>query len=119
MIVADTLQKVNTFLKYHDDENNWRNNESNYDKMYEILSKYGDESEDVGTVFERATPEDQDRMIELIKPGPEIGSIDWFRDLYHSNVIEKVNGRQYAEGFSDALFALAELGYDTRELIGD
>ena len=118
-IVAESL--VDTFMRYHEDENNASRNADGFDKMYEILDKYGDESEDVDVVFMRATPEDQQKMIDLIDPGPEVGSVNWFRNLYHSNVIEKINGRQYAEGFQDALFALSELGYEDeiRELMGD
>lgn len=116
-----TASLLDTFMKYHEDEDNYSRNRDGFDKMYEILNHYGNEDEDVDVVFSRATPADQERMVALINPGPEVGSVDWFRDLYHRNVIEKMNGRQYAEGFQDALFALSELGYvdEIRELIGD
>lgn len=118
-VVAESL--VDTFMRYHEDENNASRNANGFDKMYEILDKYGDESEDVDVVFMRATPEDQQKMIDLINPGPEVGSIDWFRNLYNDVVVKKDSGRQYAEGFQDALFALSEMGYldMIRELIGD
>ena len=59
---------LDEFMKYHEDLNNYENNRSGFDKMYEILDKYGTENEDVDTVFVRAPYQDQKRMIELIKP---------------------------------------------------
>jgi len=116
-----TASLLDTFMKYHEDADNYSRNRDGFDKMYEILDHYGNENEDVDVVFSRATPADQERMVQLIKPDPEVGSVEWFQNLYHSNVIEKLNGRQYAEGFSDALFALSEMGYEDeiRKLIGD
>lgn len=59
--------KVNEFLKYHDDPENYYRNSDKFDQMYKILNKYGNEDEDVGTVFKRASAEDQDKMLNLIK----------------------------------------------------
>ena len=56
------------FLRYHEDADNYRNNEAGFNKMYTILDKYGTEDEDVDELFERATEADQIRMINLIKP---------------------------------------------------
>ena len=55
------------FLRYHEDADNYRNNEAGFNKMYTILDKYGSDDEDVDVLFERATDADQIRMINLIK----------------------------------------------------
>lgn len=56
------------FLKYHEDADNFRANQSGFDAMYEILSKYGDPDEYVDEVFKRAPREEQLKMVSLITP---------------------------------------------------
>lgn len=48
---------VDTFLRYHDDPNNYPNNEDNFDKMYAILEKYDDSNgnDTVDVAFNKAT----------------------------------------------------------------
>ena len=58
---------VDTFMKFHEDLDNYRNKPEVFDEIYEILDKYGDESEDVDVVFKRATPEDQRKLMALIQ----------------------------------------------------
>ena len=65
-ITASSL--VDEFKKYHDLPYNYEDNRDGFNKMYNILDKYGTEDEDVYTVFKRATEADQKRMVELIKP---------------------------------------------------
>lgn len=65
-VLAST--KVDEFMRYHEDPDNYGINSGSFDRMYSILDKYGDASEDVDVVFRRATEEDQDRMIDLIRP---------------------------------------------------
>lgn len=62
----DDLTEV--FLKYHEDADNFRANQSGFDAMYEILSKYGDIDEYVDEVFKRAPREEQLKMVSLITP---------------------------------------------------
>ena len=62
----DDLTEV--FLKYHEDADNFRANQSGFDAMYEILSKYGDPDEYVDEVFKRAPREEQLKMVSLITP---------------------------------------------------
>lgn len=64
---------VDTFLRYHDDAENYRNQEVNYDELYDRLSKYakpGENPEDmnVDELFVRATPAEQASMVRLISP---------------------------------------------------
>lgn len=63
-----TSTLVEEFMKYHEDGDNYRNNEIGFDQMYEILDQYGDASEDVNVVFDRASEEDKQKMIDLIRP---------------------------------------------------
>ena len=64
---------VDTFLRYHDDAENYKNQEVNYDELYDRLSKYakpGENPEDmnVDELFVRATPAEQASMVRLISP---------------------------------------------------
>ena len=64
---------VDTFLRYHDDAENYKNQEVNYDELYDRLSKYakpGENPEDmnVDELFVRATPAEQAYMVRLISP---------------------------------------------------
>ena len=102
---------VDTFLQYHEDENNPNLDNGKFDEMYEILSKYGDENENVDVVFERATPEDQRAMINLIsynKPA-RFGSDGYCRELYYSALEGDAYDNRYANqavvDVFEALFA--------------
>lgn len=59
---------VELFLKYHDDYDNYKNNEAGFNSMYNILSKYGNQDEEVDTVFLRAPYSEQIEMVQLIEP---------------------------------------------------
>ena len=64
---------VDTFLRYHDDAENYKNQEVNYEELYDRLSKYakpGENPEDmyVDELFVRATPAEQVSMVRLISP---------------------------------------------------
>lgn len=64
-IESSTL--LDEFMAYHEDPDNYRTNEAGFEKMYEILDKYGTEDEDVDEIFNRASEADQIRMVNLIK----------------------------------------------------
>lgn len=71
MSIADSLTRtygVDDFLKWHDDATNYQYQQDNFEQMYAILDKYGSEDEAVDEVFKRATPEDQKKMLDLIRP---------------------------------------------------
>lgn len=68
----DSDELLELFLKYHEDLDNYRDNPEAFDRMYEILDKYGDEDEDVNKVFVRAPYEDQVKMVNLITPSNDI-----------------------------------------------
>lgn len=100
--------KLDTFLKYHDDESNYYNNESGFEKMYEILEKYDDSNgnDTVDVPFLKATPEDQDKMIELIKPAPRRSTPGYAKAMYHNAIHNGYEDRNYNEGIIDAFDAL-------------
>lgn len=112
--------KVDTFLRYHDDETNWANNKEGFEKMYSILNKYDDSNgnDTVDIPFEKATPEDQDRMIELIVPKPKFGQpgyakrLVWYAEnpeLSADNYFENLSS-DYCEGVVDVVKALIAEG---------
>lgn len=105
--------RVEEFMRYHEDQNNPNIDNGNFDEMYEILEQYGDENEDVDVVFNRATPEDQDKMIALIKPRPKFGSKEYARNMYYDALecnIENA-GPDYCRGVVDAIEALFAGGW--------
>ena len=109
---------VDTFMKYHEDENNYYDNPDGFDKMYEILSKYGDESEDVDVVFKKASPDDQRLMVALIKPRPRHPGERGYAKYFYNAVINGEFGdasRDYAIGVEDLFHALVSEGYIDRE----
>jgi len=64
---------VDTFVRYHDDPENYDHQRVNYDELYDKLSKYakpGENPEDmnVDELFVRATPAEQEAMVRLISP---------------------------------------------------
>lgn len=113
--------KVDLFLKYHDDENNWRNNQDGFDKMYEILEQYDDSNgnDPVDVAFEKATSEDQDRMLELITPKAKFGQpgyalrlFNYASDPRHStDTFFEHLSRDYCEGVVDTIKCLLAEGY--------
>ena len=112
--------KLDTFLRYHDDDNNYQNNPEGFHKMYEILRKYetpdeeDEEEEDtVDVPFLAATPEDQDRMIALIKPKFRAGEKGYAQSMYYSALdcdIENADA-SYCQGVTDAIEALFAEGW--------
>lgn len=79
---------LNEFLRYHEDDMNREFHPNSFKEMYEILDKYDDSNREdtVDVAFLKATPEDQQRMIDLIKfdPLPEEGTVDYCREMYYS-----------------------------------
>jgi len=107
--------KLDTFLKYHDDPDNYQSNPDGFNKMYAILDKYASPGEDdtVDIPFQRATPEDQDRMIALIKPGRKAGQQGYAQDMYYKALdcdIENADPN-YCQGVVDAIEALFAEGW--------
>lgn len=112
--------KVDTFLLYHDDETNWSNNQEGFDKMYKILEKYDDSNgnDTVDVAFEKATPEDQDRMIELITPKARFGQKGYARRLVRyaedprgsADTFFEHLTKDYCEGVVDVVKALIAEG---------
>lgn len=103
--------KVDTFLKYHEDEDNWVNNRDGFDKMYAILEKYDDSNgnDTVDVTFMKATPEDQDRMLRLITPGPKLGQSGYASKLYN-DALSGMYGKEYSSGVADIVQALVKEG---------
>ena len=105
--------KLDEFMRYHEDPNNYPSNEDGFNKMYDILNEYGTENEDVDVVFKRATPEDQDKMIALIKPRPKFGSKEYARKLYYDALEGSIENASsdYCSGVEDAIEALFAGGW--------
>lgn len=110
-IIANSL--VDTFMKYHEDRDNYTNNQSGFDMMYAILDKYGDASEDVGTVFQRATPEDQQKMIEFITPN--IPGVTGYSASLYQGALMQDRPTDYEQGILDAFQALLDEGIISEE----
>ena len=114
IIKAESL--VDTFLRYHDDENNWASNRNGFDKMYEILEKYDDSNgnDTVDVAFRKASPEDQERMVALITPAPRHPGERGYAKLFYNKVIsgdyEDVS-YDYIDGVQDFFTALVREGY--------
>lgn len=99
------------FLRYHEDDDNYARNQAGFDAMYDILSKYGSEEERVDEVFKRATLEDQQKMVELITPGPRHpGDRGYAQKLYY-DALEGEYGTEYGRGMVDAIEALMAEGW--------
>ena len=105
------MNKVDEFMKYHEDQNNWASNEDGFNKMYDILDKYGTEDETVDIVFQRASEADQDRMLDLIRPQLELGQKGYAKRLYQEAVHNSRYHDMYNFGVIDAFEALSEEGY--------
>lgn len=104
---------VTEFMRYHDDPDNYSRNQKGFDEMYDILNQYGSEDEDVDTVFVRATPADQKRMLDLITPNAKYGTREYCRDLYYNALNRDIeNGSDdYCAGVEDAIEALFAAGW--------
>lgn len=107
---ASAEDKLNQFIDFHEDDDNWANNESGFDKAYEILDKYGSEDEPADEVFKRATPEDQDRILELITPGVKYGQEGYCKQMYSKAEGKKFDDKSYGDGVKDAFDAMVAEG---------
>ncbi len=107
--------KLSTFLKYHEDEDNYAANPDGFDKMYSILEKYDNSNgnDPVDIPFQKATPEDQDRMIALIKPGYKFGQKGYAQDMYYRALDMDIDNAdpEYCKGVVDAIEALFAEGW--------
>lgn len=114
--VIKAASLLDKFLEYHDDENNWTTNRNGFDKMYAILEKYDDSNgnDTVDVAFMKATPEDQQKMVELITPGPRHPGERGYAKLFYNKVIsgdyEDVS-YDYIDGVQDLFSALVQEGY--------
>lgn len=111
-ITASSL--VDEFMKYHELPGNYGDNPDGFDKMYDILDKYGNENEPVDKVFVRAPEDDQKRMIELIKPheGESITKSELSDKFYKLQIKdERGNTTMYEDGYLDGIYdCLAAFG---------
>ena len=103
---------VDEFLKYHEDEDNYVNNRNGFDKMYSILEKYDDSNgnDNVDVAFLKATPEDQQRMVDLIRPKKKVGQRGYAQELYY-NALNDEFSRDYTDGIIDIMDALFAEGW--------
>lgn len=103
---------VDEFLKYHEDEDNYANNRYGFDRMYDILEKYDDSNgnDNVDVAFLKATPEDQQRMVDLIRPKKKVGQRGYAQELYYK-ALEGEFVKSYSAGVIDALEALFAEGW--------
>ena len=118
---VNAASKVDEFMKYHEDPENYYRNPEGFSKMYEILEKYGDATEDVDVVFERATPEDQDKMLNLIKfKRMNPGDPGYARKLYYGALEGKIpdelgygdyQSKDLLEGIVEGMEALMAEGW--------
>lgn len=103
---------IEEFLKYHDDENNYSRNRDGFDKMYAILEKYDDSNgnDTVDVAFRKATPADQQKMVDLIRPEKRPGQKGYAQELYYK-ALEGEFDKSYNDGIIDAIEALFEEGW--------
>ena len=101
------------FLAWHDDPNNY--SEDRFDRIYAILDKYGTEDELVDEIFERATTEDQCKLLELAKPVATSGSaqyiIEKYREAYNNP------NDDYFNGWLDAINAMIDANCLSEDII--
>lgn len=96
--------KLDEFMKYHEDNHNYAANPEGFDRMYSILDKYGDDNDGVDKPFLRATPEDQQRMIDLINPNKiPLGVKGHAKQLYREALKQN---NAYSAGVLDAFNSL-------------
>lgn len=73
---SDSNSLLDEFMRYHEDPDNYEKNRDGFDKMYDILDKYGTENENVDEVFVRAPENVQKRLVDLIRPKDNIYAED-------------------------------------------
>lgn len=103
------------FLKYHEDMDNYSKNRDGFEKAYEILDKYGTENEPVDVVFDRATPEDQKKILDFISPS----NIDGSHEMLISAVSGDTKETSYGQGVLDTFRQLVQDGYLKEETWND
>lgn len=96
------------FLRYHDDVSNYQRNERGFNAMYEILKKYGNDSETVDIPFRRASREDQLKMIELITPKLEEGNSGYAKLLLEEAKTGYINGEPVSKDYCDGIISFYE-----------
>lgn len=101
------------FMKYHESYGyNSNIKPGTLDKVYDILDKYGNDTEPVDEVFDRATPEDQQKMLDLLRPTSRDGA----HEIYQAAFSGDTKGTDYGQGVIDMFNQLVEDGYiDERE----
>ena len=104
-ITASSL--TDEFLKYYVSLDDIGQDAYKLNKVYEILDKYGDDTEPVDKVFVRATPEDQKKMVDIIRPIIRDGS----HEIYEDAVSGSTKGTIYGQGVIDTFNQLLEDGY--------
>lgn len=105
---SDPNSLVDEFMRYHEDLANYENNRVGFDKMYDILSKYGNENESVDEVFVRAPETDQRRMVNLIRPNDNIDeamTVDQLSEKMYKLLHKQEKGAtsSYEDGYVDGL----------------
>lgn len=116
-VVTESL--VDTFLKYHDDADNANN--PGFEKMYAILSKYGDESEPVDEIFLRAPEDEQKEMVSLITPAEKIeecGDPELMEEGAIGSALGAVAGAAITKSPSGAIKG-AQIGDAIGDTVGD
>ncbi len=96
------------------DAGNYDTQSSVYEQIDAILDRYGTQNDLVTDVFDRASPEDQEKLMTLAKKlgnNDEVGmtrdQLDQkFRELQRKS--EKDRTTPYEDGFFDAMCAMAE-----------
>ena len=101
---------VELFLKYHDDPDNYYAHKDNFEKMYQILDKYGSNDQDVDVRFEKATYSDQKEMLALITPKKEDAFKEFKRILHGSKSYNFDDTVLTIEGYYDGTRVSLDLG---------
>lgn len=65
-VINAASQRAEEFGRLHDSAD-YHDHVQTFDKIYNILDKYGSENEGVHEVFDKASPEDQDTLMKLVK----------------------------------------------------
>lgn len=105
---------LETFLRYHDNPDNYAHNRNGFDDMYEILEKYDDSNKEdtVDVAFLKAPLADQIKMVELITPHKATFK-EWYYDICQMKRIPD----SYQDGFRDAVEALIKEGLLDRRYV--
>lgn len=101
---------LSKFLEYHDDENNYARNPSGFDAMYSILEKYdtSNGNDTVDIAFQKASREDQEKMVRLITPSLRVGEPGYAFRMYQQALENNITNAstEYCNGVVDAFAAL-------------